>query len=115
MELLPIKTSESTRVFKSFFLFVSILRFLNLSFIKQTPCPTKQFSPIFTFEQINVWLWILVFFPIFTLSCISTKGPIKQLSSISHPYRFTGSIIVTFFPNFTFLIEVFFFFKFHIE
>ena len=52
----PILTLFDILVCKKFSGFLFSFLSVNLSFIKLTPCPIKQLSPIFTFSQINVWL-----------------------------------------------------------
>jgi hypothetical protein len=63
-------------------------------------------SPISIPEGIKECELTVVFFPILTFDWISTKGPIFTLSPNSQPYKFTGSTIETFSPNFTFLIPL---------
>jgi hypothetical protein len=48
----------------------------------------------------NEWDWIRHRFPIFAPFWISTKGPMNVSSPMSQPYKFAGSVTVTFWPNF---------------
>ena len=71
------------------------------SLINIAPCEMKQSSPIVTSSQMNEWDWIRQRFPIFAPFWTSTKGPMNVSSPMSQPYKFAGSMTVTFAPNFT--------------